>query len=331
VFSTKAHPVNETDPFSTMLARLSALTPSLVELSAFVGDLDNTFEFEKPTPPWVLRSKELAAAKVVSVDAEEEIRRLKEDIQAGKRELRTKIQDLEERDVKIEVLEKRVGDAAKKASRIKELEGITKENRETITRMQQSLQEKLDETERLMAERDRAVAAADEYLKRSGDPNAKKGEVEMSGASKREVERLKSEIGVLERTNKFLRETNRREQRARDAAADSWLRAPLTRSFGPPPSSKRSSGVPSDQGVSDPRLALADLTNLPHAARLVDLTTLLQDGEGGEEKSKRRLRWQPKKLTPQYVLEEQEGRWAEIWGGWEARGWGAAGPVGVMG
>jgi len=35
---------------------------------------------EKPPAPWVVRAQELKMTKVVSIDAEEEVRRLKDDI-----------------------------------------------------------------------------------------------------------------------------------------------------------------------------------------------------------------------------------------------------------
>lgn len=319
VFSTKQQAVTESEPFSTMRTRFKSLAPTLIELQAFCADLDNTYEFDQPVPPWVLRSKELAAAKIVSVDAEDEIRRLKEEIQAGKRELRTKLQDLGERDVKIEVLEKRVGDAAKKTAKIKELEIATQEHMQAISNLQQNVQEKTKDLGRLMDERDRAVAAAEDYRKRTGETSSKKGDIELSGVSSREVERLKDEVLVLERTNKYLRQANQREIRARDSAADSWLHTPLLPTT--------DSAI--DEHGSTPRSALADLTNLPSMARLVDLQSLLQDPEGVVGKNKKqRLQWKPKKLTPQYMLEEQEGRWAEIWGGWDIARFGSVSVLG---
>ena len=297
---------DESDLFFAMGTTFRALTDALANLNALSSSLSSTAEFERAPAPWVLRSKELAASKIVSVDAEEEIRRLKDEVHARATALKLRDQEIEEKGVKIELLEARTRDASKKATRIKELESRIEELRGRERALVEESEKRGKEIRALEDERERwaAQAAIQAKIGQSGGSGGGKRDAGADKvATKRELEILGEEIRVLESANRFLRRCHRKDLIKTTLAVDSWLRVPVK-----PDSNLQVSRTQIRAKAG--RKALEELVNLPTRTQHVDLTPY---------PPKERLKWRPLVQTPLYQLKEQEVRRAEAWMSWDMK------------
>ncbi|KAF4537306.1 Dynactin [Lasiodiplodia theobromae] len=328
--SEEVFSVSESEMYATFAARLRKLSEDLTELVNITSDLELTVEFEKHPAPWVLRSKELQDSKIVSVDTEEEVRRLKEEVHARSMQIKLQEQKHEEAAVKIELLESRTRDSSKKAQRITELEKKIEENKNREKQLAEALETQVRdlaalETEKekwkTQAEQAKAIEAA------MGGEGRRDSGGEKTVATKREIDALKTDIQYLEAANRFLRQSNRREHIGKVAASTSWLRTTLV-----PPSKVAASAADgaAQNAEAMPRrrlAALQEITNLPTVSKLVNLkdtgdseeeTGADTAGENIRPKNSK-LRWRPMKSTPQWQLSEQELRraeaWEALWGG----------------
>ncbi|KAF5013669.1 hypothetical protein F66182_15162, partial [Fusarium sp. NRRL 66182] len=96
------------DALSLLSSGLKTLTTQLEELSNYASDLTHTAEFERGKHPWIARAKELKSHKASSPDAEEEIRRLKNELSETSTALGVKDKTIEEQAMKVELLESRM-------------------------------------------------------------------------------------------------------------------------------------------------------------------------------------------------------------------------------
>lgn len=302
--SSTVFTVQETDPFITMNSKLRKLTEQLVSLGSLAADLDNTIEFERSPAPWVLRSKELQASKIVSVDAEEEIRRLKEEVIARSTQLRIKEQEMDEAAVKVELLESRSKDASKKVEAIANLEKQLEQGAKERKRSTDLLVKQEKELEALRSERERWIDLSAAQNKAATDNAATSVEegVGRNVATQREIDTLNQTITDLESANRYLRACNRRDQVTADAARNSWLHTPLK----PMPDPRVKAAAERSRKV------FAELTNLPNVATMVDLRKAYSAGEDGKG-GKDRLKWRPKKESPAEQLWGQEIWKAQFW------------------
>lgn len=278
---------SESDVFSTFSFKIRALIERLVELNALAADLDQMHEFERPTAPWVLRSKELQDKKLVSADAQEELARVKHEMQERVTELRMRDQVIEESNVKIELLESRMRDASKKVTRIVELE----QQMEESNRQSKQLAEEADKHMRKMldvqADRDKWKAAAAE-ARPVDSKNATEGQTVVPLASLREREALRDEIKYLTAANAYLKKLSRGRQAEEAAAATTtWLGKPLV----PTSEEKEKKSKQWQEGQQ----WLERLTSLPATAEMIRL-----------EPREQKLSWAPRKMTPQWQISEQE-------------------------
>jgi len=288
---------SESDLFSTYTNKLRTLTNSLVDLAALTADLEMTQEFERASAPWVLRSQELKSSKTISIDAEEEMRRLKDDNHERARLIAMRDQTLEEASVKIELLESRMRDATKKNERITELERKIEDAKKRETELTESIDSQNKELSIMEADREKWKKVAED-TKAIGviAPGSKAGQ-ERAVATAREMEALKSEIASLQAAVRYLREDNHRA-RLTDPQSLAWLEAPLT-------ASKSKEEQRKELVVTEANDVLNELLNLTKSAKLYDLS----------EMPKNRLAWRPKKQTPQYhVAKQREG--FEAWNSW---------------
>ncbi|OCL12566.1 hypothetical protein AOQ84DRAFT_436916 [Glonium stellatum] len=290
---------NESDLFFAMGAKCRTLTDALANLNALSLSLSSTAEFERAPAPWVLRAKELAASKIMSVDAEEEIRRLKDEVHARATALKLRDQEIEEKGVKIELLEARTRDASKKAIRIKELESRIEELRGRERALVEESEGRSKEIRALEEERERWATQAAIQAKIGQNCGGGVGKRDVGAdkvATKRELEILGEEVRILESANRFLRRSNRKDLIKTTLAADSWLYVPVKPSSNPQTSRAQAM-------VTTGRKALEELVNLPAKTQHIDLTP---------HPPKERLKWRPLAHTPRYQLKEQEVRRAQV-------------------
>lgn len=286
--------VVEADVFGAFGKELKNLTNLLVELGSTAADIDMTAEFEKAQAPWVIRAHDLKVTKTISIDAEEEIRRLKDDILERATQIKLRDKAFEESAVKIELLESRMRNVTKQSERIEVLEKLVSQG--TIREKDFS-----DAIENLNEEIQTLDAEVDKWKKAANDKRAL-GEVDRIGAEKavataREVDVLKKEIAALTGAVNFLRDENARINKNDLFAPDSWLLEPLlTR--------------PDDKEVDEYEQALAtegqdvlaELMLLATESRIVDLT----------QGPKNRKAWRPARETPRYHFLEQREHYESL-------------------
>jgi dynactin 1 len=288
---------SESDLFSTYSNKLRTLTNSLMELAALTSDLEMTQEFERAPAPWVLRSQELKSSKTVHVDAEEEMRRLKDDNHERARLIAVRDQTLEEASVKIELLESRMRDATKKNERITELGKKIEDAKKRESELSESIETQNKEFATMEADREKwKKIAGDTMAIGEVAPGSKAGQ-ERTVATAREMETLKSEITSLQAAVRYLREDNRRA-RLTEPQSLNWLEAPLTK-----PASKE--GQRKALVLAEGHDVLNELLNLATTAKVYDLSTM----------PKNRLAWRPAKTTPRYHVAKQREDY-EAWRSW---------------
>ena len=288
---------NESDLFSTYSNKLRILTNALADLAALASDLEITQEFERAPAPWLLRSQELKSSKTVSIDAEEELRRLKDDNHERARLIAIRDQTLEEASVKIELLESRMRDATKKNERITELERKIDNAKKREVELTESIEIQNKELTTMDADREKWKKIAED-TKTIGvvAPGSKAGQ-ERAVATALEMEALKTEIASLQAAVRYLREDNRREV-LNDSQNLDWLDAPLKKR--PSKEEQRKALV-----LAEGQDVLNELLTLASTARVYDLG----------EMPKNHLAWRPAKSTPQYHVAKQREDY-EAWSSW---------------
>ena len=287
----------ESDILSTYSHKLRTLTNSLAELAALASDLERTQEFERAPAPWVLRSQVIKSSKTVPVDAEEEMRRLKDDNLERARVIAMRDQTLEEASVKIELLESRMRDATKKNERITELERKIEDAKKLEAELMESIELQSKELTAMDVDREKwRKIAEDTKAMRVVVPGSKAGQ-ERAVATAREMDILKTQIASLEASVRYLREDNRRA-RLTDSHSLGWLEAPLKKS--PSKEEQRKALV-----LAEGQDVLNELLNLASTARVYDLDIMPTN----------RLAWRPAKSTPQYHVAKQQEDY-EAWSSW---------------
>lgn len=286
--------VVETDVFGAFGKELRNLTNLLIELGSTAADIDMTAEFEKAPAPWVVRAHDLKATKTISIDAEEEVRRLKDDILERATQIKLRDKVLEESAVKIELLESRMRNVTKQSERIEQLEKLVSEGTGREKDFSDAIEGLNEEIQTLESE-------VDKWKKTANDKRAL-GEVDRIGAEKavataREVDVLKKEIAALTGAVTFLREENNRIQRNDLLAPDSWLLEPLLMR----PDVKEVEEY--EQSLAtEGQDVLAELMRLATESRVVDLT------KGPEN----RKAWRPVMETPRHQFLKQRERYEEL-------------------
>ncbi|KAF2839724.1 hypothetical protein M501DRAFT_730540 [Patellaria atrata CBS 101060] len=291
--------VTESDIFSTLSSKLNRLMPDVSDIQTATSALDMTVEFERPTPPWVLRSRELQASKIISIDAQEEMERLREDIHRRAMELKLKNQSLEEANVKIELLESRTKDSAKKLAKIKELEQMMGHVKAEEQGLKQRLEKKSMELEIMEQEKNKWQRMADERKTVANLSGQNQASVIASASTAKELASLRADVKLLESTTRFLRRFAQRES-AQKSSSRTWLQEPLLPAQ---PGALEAFTMGEEPQGKGSREILRDLTNLPDVASPVTL---------GKQEVEGRLKWRPKRTTPQYqlsLLEERKERW----------------------
>ncbi|KAI9758572.1 MAG: hypothetical protein M4579_003007 [Chaenotheca gracillima] len=297
--------IEEGEIFEAFSRKLRSLTNNIGELDSLTADLELTIEFERPPAPWALRSEQIKSTKLISVDAEEEVRRLKDDAHERAMQLRIRDKSLEESAVKIELLEARTRDAAKKGDRINELEHIVDDGKSREKELADALETQNRELRILELDSQRWKKAASERqavgdASEQGDGGfADKAFV----ATAKETDALRREIENLQSTVRFLHEDNARVRMSDPAEPSSslaWLQEPLIKSQ--TSQQERGSSL-----KSEGRDVLYELLNLVGEAKVVDLRS--------RKSQQNKLSWRKQSETPAWQLTKQREDW-EQWREW---------------
>ncbi|KAJ9133586.1 Dynactin subunit 1 [Pleurostoma richardsiae] len=288
---------SESDLFSAYLSKLRALSSQISDLAGVCSDLDQTQEFDRSTAPWILRSQELKAKKTIPVDAEEELRHLKEEYNEARRAIAQRDQDLSVAALKIGTLESRMRDAHAKADRIAELEAQIEQSRQAVAGLKEDVEKQDRELKALEADRDKWKKIAGDSRVYSETASGSKAGAERAVATAREMDALRAEIASLQAAVRYLREDNRRARLTEQRGYD-WLAEPLRRA--PSVAEQRRALV-----AAEGKDALGELVRMAASAKVYDLGSLPAD----------KLAWKPARSTPQYHAARQAEDFA-AWRSW---------------
>ncbi|KAI1506106.1 CAP-Gly domain-containing protein [Biscogniauxia marginata] len=289
----------ESDLFSTYFSKLRVLTGQITDLAAVCGDLSQTQEFERSQAPWILRAQELKALKTIPVDAEEELRQLKEHYNEARRAIALRDENLSTATLRIETLEARMRDAHNKASRIADLEAQIVEAQEQAARLKKDIEQQDREAKTLEADRDKwkKIAGDSKVYGDAADAAGAKAGQERAVATAREMDALKEEIASLQAAVRHLREDNRRARVTEQPKYD-WLSEPLKK---PVSVGEQRKALVATEGKD----VLGELLKMATSAKFYDLSSLPED----------KMAWRPAKVTPQYHAAKQAEDFA-TWKSW---------------
>ncbi|KAG6267825.1 hypothetical protein E4U47_005081 [Claviceps purpurea] len=289
----------EPDTFSAYLNKLRRLTTQITDVTTLATDLDQTQEFYVQPAPWKLRSQALMALKTVPVDAEEELRRLKEEHNEARRTIAQRDEHLSTAVLKIETLESRMRDAHANIERITTLQRQLEAAGEQAASLKEDIEKQDRELKSLESERDKwkKIASDSRAYADGADAAGMKAGQERAVATAREMDALKKDVESLQSAVRYLREDNRRARMTEPQNCE-WLTEPLKK---PTPIAEQRQALV----VAEGKDVLGELVKMTTSASMFSFAGLPKD----------KLAWKPAKTTPQYHAAKQTEDYAS-WKAW---------------
>lgn len=281
-------------PFSSLAAKLNSATGQLQTFYNLSNSLTQTAEFPSPPPPppWKLLAQNRRAATADMMSRDAELARLKDELIEKNTTLAMKEKLAEEWGVKVEVLEKRVGESGGRREKVRELE-VTVEA--AITREK----ELLSKLTYLQNELRNLEAELEKWKKSPQDavPKPMPGQTMLtttSQASLRQIETLKSEIQALQSSIRYLRSASYEHSLS---SSYGFLSASITAHEPTPPLLQ-----------TEAKDVLKELLNL--VSQPDNQIVRLQSRNKAD-----RLRWRPARETSNWKVQKQKEEWEE-WREW---------------
>ena len=218
------------------------------------------------------------------MDAEEELRRVKEEHQEARRTIAQRDEHLSTAILKIETLESRMRDAQANIERIAALQAELEASGQEVTSLKEDIEKQDRELKDLESERDKWKKIASDsraYADGADAAGAKAGQ-ERAVATAREMDELKNNIESLQSAVRYLREDNRRARMTEQPKLD-WLAEPLKK---PASMAEQRKNLVLSEG----RDVLGEVVKMVSSANVFDFTSLPKD----------KLAWKPARETPQY-------------------------------
>ncbi|KIW96245.1 uncharacterized protein Z519_03313 [Cladophialophora bantiana CBS 173.52] len=261
------------DVFEILLKQLQILQGKVDDLNAKSADISCAIEFEKFPAPWTARAREVKAQKALSQDLQEEMTRLKLRIQEQTIRLSEKDKELEEQQVKVELLESRAKETKVKDDGVKEMKDeISKLRAENVAAVE-NLQRLETEYQTLLEaqESQKMELEAIKHKRITDGQGLPLGPADESATLrlKAEVDQLKLEITGLQAAVRFLQSENRQLRIpvgsiAQSAVEHAWLDPNHLK--GPP-----ATDVKTQQLRTGSREVFASLMDMAKAAKPVKL------------------------------------------------------------
>lgn len=281
-------------PFSSLAARLHSATGQQQTFYNLTNSLTQTAEFASPPPPppWKLLAQNMRAATADMMSRETELARLKDELTEKNTTLAMKEKAAEEWGVKVEVLEKRVGESGGRRERVRELEATV----EAASSREKDLFGKLTHLQNEL----RSLEIEREKWKQSPQdaaPTPAPGQTVLtttSQASLRQIETLKSEIQALQSSIRYLRNASYNHSLS---SSYSFLSAPITSQEPTPPLLQ-----------TEAKDVLKEMLNL--VSQPDNQIVRLQSRNKAD-----RLRWRPARETSNWKVQKQKEEWEE-WREW---------------
>ncbi|KAF9488647.1 dynactin [Pleurotus eryngii] len=318
--------------------RINLLNHDVSKLLPLISEQENVVKLTG-VAPWVVRVDDIKAALAINVEAERKVASLNDEIQGLARSIKSRDQNIQEKVVKIELMERRMEGLKKQADRISELEDevskAQKKERDLFEEMTQ-LQADVDQYTRENAQLRVMTAGQD----RPGPAPAVEAEAIVVEGNL-ETSHLLEQIEALRGTVRYLRTENaylKGQDLVRDIQSLPPLPEPITRQPTPELDPSRASDLDSDSDhdedarrlhrptlrslATETKVLYRDVLRFSSSPRVVDLSdvnkrraeALLraqtkeveigdEDNEGNHAVGKF---WMPRKKTPAHQVLERK-------------------------
>ena len=281
-------------PFPSLATKLHAATGQLQTFYNLTNSLTQTAEFPSPPPPppWKLLAQNMRAATADMVAREAELARLKDEVVEKNTALAMQEKTAEEMGVKVEVLEKRVGESGGRREKIREMEATLEAAKSKEKDLLGKLSHLQNELRSLEAEREQW-----KQTPQIAPPTSQPGQdttATTSQSSLRQIDILKLEIKALQSSIRFLRSASYNHTLS---SAYEFVSAPLTPVKPPPPHIQ-----------IEAKDVLKEMLNLVSQSESQIVRLQLRNKAD-------RLRWRPARETSNWKFQNQKEEWEE-WKEW---------------
>ncbi|KAK9767570.1 hypothetical protein K7432_002542 [Basidiobolus ranarum] len=206
IFST------EETPFDQALTTSQEINQNLTELIDLTDDASNQTQMMRKEAPWVERARELKSQIILASDLDRKVKPLNEEILSLIRENKMKNQELQEASVKIELLEKRMGNVRKYTDTIHQLETelvkvkkVEQDYEEAIESLEGELESAEKKYDQLVEKMKQGVSAGKLDTEPSPDQSASSNITEVSESYSLQIESLRSALRFLRTENSHLK------------------------------------------------------------------------------------------------------------------------------
>ncbi|OSD01208.1 dynactin [Trametes coccinea BRFM310] len=278
-------------------------------------EAENTLKISG-TAPWVSRIDEIKAATAINVEAERKVAQLNDEIQALARTLKIKDQTIQELNVKVELMERRIEAAKKQADAITDLENELSKARKQERAYEEAMEQLQADLDALEQDNAKLKALANNPERQASTTQVVEAE-SVPAEGNFETSYLLEQIDALRGTVRFLRGENsflKGQDLLKEIEALPELPAPVPREPTPAlvPSTLSDSESDSDEDPRPPtlrdlavesKLLYREVIKYTSSPRVVDLSVLRAKRENGHAPVKG---WMPRKKTPAYQLYERK-------------------------
>lgn len=281
--------------FSTLSGQLHSATGYLQSFYNLTTSLTQTVEFPSPPPPppWKTLAQNMRAATADMAAQETELGQLKDEIAEKNTTLAMKEKAAQDMNVKVEVLEKRVGESSGRREKVRELEGQVEVAKSKEQALLSKLSDLQSELRNLESEREKWKQYS-QTAPSSVQSGQQASSSTTSEASLRQMDALKAEIKTLQSSIRYLRSASHTHTLS---ASYSFLSTPVAPKPPPPPLLQTE--------AKDVLKELLTLVSKPD-----NRAVRLQPRDKAD-----RLKWQPVRETAGWKVQRQKEEWAE-WREW---------------
>ena len=288
----------DTSPLSDLATKVNTAVSQLQNFYGMTSSLTQTVEIPSPPPPppWQLSAQKLRDEAAASTTQEAEVIRMKDEMQERTTALAIRDRIVEEMTVKVEVLEKRVGESGGRREHVKELETAVQASRTKEIELFSKLSTLQKELQALEGEREKwqkaPTAPTATITGPVQDPNAPP-----SASAKAQIQNLRNDISTLQSAIRYLQ---RQSHATHLDSSLAFLNEPLIAPQPPSPSLLQSE-------ARDVLKEMLHLVTQPEN-QMVKLNV--------PERSER-LKWRPVKETPAWQTSTMREEW-EAWREWKS-------------
>lgn len=224
---------SNTAPFSSLANQITATTAQLQTFHNMISSLTQTVEISSPPPPppWQVLAQRLRDVAATSITQQEDLIQMKNEAQERNAALAMRDTILEEMTVKVEVLEKRVGESGGRREQVRELEAALQAARTKEKDLSSRLSELRKDLRSIEGERERWKKAPITATVATTDTGqAAAATIPPSATNLAQIQLLKLQIATLESAIRHLR----RQAHAHDIDSSiAFLNQPLIPSRDP--------------------------------------------------------------------------------------------------